>query len=212
VKRPTDAQARAIALIVDQDAPAYWPHVLGGGPVTDRYRTSKPDIYRKYEGRYSDGRRYTARHAIALGKRMPRTATFLACVREGWLTLSEHRVDARPDPPQIIMEVEATELGELVLAAWRQRQAAAAPPVLDDTGRAVLDLIARAGAAGFVVVPRSNEARAVVRALTRDGWVERGWTGPGERTALATAAGEVESSPEAADLPIPKLASDERAF
>lgn len=153
---------------------------------------------------------YTGREARRLG---PRTTN--ACIRHGWLALSHPTMFAAGVPldygtrieGETIHQVELTEDGVIARGRWVQRKLSAPPapsPVLEGVEREMVDVAARAGRLGCVVLPLTNEARQHARHMTRRGWVVRGWGGSSTMSFRPTNVGRVEVEPEGADEPAPE--------
>lgn len=141
----------------------------------------------------------------------PRRATFDACIRNEWITLSDHVVTVTSqrlgrcftlEPKTYELgQLNLTEDGLLALNVWRQRKLAEPPadPALEGRDREIVALAEHAVRLGFRLAPRTDEAKKDARRLRREGWVVRGHIGASTSSVVPTAMGAVEVNPGAAD-------------
>lgn len=209
MRLPSDAQARCLAFIDSHPREVLWPHRCEDGvPVPHDYRQSRAKLCEIAHARPG---------VLVVGGtdpgELPRTvwpdpkilsSTLRAVIAAGWVHLSaggvEDTVMRGPlREAAILRALSLTDDGRIALGLWRNRQAAAPAVVMNDRERVVVELAVRARALGFVVVPETDEARALARAMRRGGWIYRGFVGASARSVEATAIARVEVDPGAAD-------------
>ena len=207
MRLPSDAQARCLAFIHSHPREVLWPHRcddstddMGGVPVPHEYRPSRANLCEIHTAPALPvvvGADTGERLRPVWPDPKVRVSTLRSVIAAGWVNLSAGGVSLRE--AALLRALSLTDDGRIAIGLWRREQATAPESVMTDRERAVVELAVRARALGFVVVPETDEARALARAMRRGGWIYRGFVGASARSVEATAIARVEVDPGAAD-------------
>lgn len=218
MRRPSDAQARCLAFIELHPREVLWPHRCDDGmgvvPVPHEWRPSRAKLCEIHTAPVEpviiggDGPGERLRSVCPEPKIL--ASTLRSVVAAGWLSLSDGEAATLPpsvisgggrlrDEDVFLRALSLTDDGRIALGLWRQEQAATPAAVMTDRERAVVELAVQARAIGYVIVPETDDARALARAMRRGGWIYRGSVSASARSVDATAIARVEVDPGSAD-------------